>query len=125
MKTVLQSTDEENKACGAACVAMLTNRNHESCYKRFYPSGKSRNLKKRELLKVLGEYGYRSGSAGKFSKLTSVTVLQENALLFGRLLEDREYGHWLVWDAKERVIRDPYGYRAPFKLTSYTLIRRK
>jgi hypothetical protein len=125
MKTVLQGTDEYG--CGAACLAMVAGIPYERARREIFGNrvpGKAGVVKQR-LVNHLREHGFVSGADGRLSKSFTVTDLKEDALLGGYLLQEKEYKHWLMWDASERVVRDPYGYRAPCRLTSYTIVRRK
>jgi hypothetical protein len=93
-------------------------------WKRRLNIRKTRNTKKSELVKALEGIGWAVDKEGRFSSSFSPSDLDSDALLKGYLeIDGRNEGHWAVWDHKQQVVRDPYGYRAPFRLTSYTTIK--
>jgi hypothetical protein len=125
MRTVLQGRDEYG--CGAACLAMLAGITYIQARHEIFGDQipGSPGVSKRMLIEHFREHGFTTGATGRLSKNFAVTHLTHNALLGGYLIQDKDYKHWLVWDAREQVVRDPYGYRAPCRLTSYTVIARR
>ncbi|HEX8300434.1 hypothetical protein [Sphingomonas sp.] len=131
MQTVFQ-TDEYG--CGAACLAMLADISYSEARKRLFGRGRpsSSGVTRAPLISALRGYGLEVGASGRL-KAGAVVNLRDNALLYGKILPTRgmidptqnTYGHWLVWDAEQKVVRDPYKYKKPVWLTSFTVIREK
>ena len=125
MKPVFQSFSEDNLDCGLACLSMLCGKSIEHWRQRLKVRI-TRKTKKQELLGALREQGFQVRRSGRFSQNFSVVNLSGDALIKGYIYDgDEENGHWMVWDHKRQVLRDPNGYRAPFRATSYTELKRE
>ena len=123
-RTVFQGAEISNRDCGLARLEMMTSK-RLAYWRDFLRIRATRKTKKAELIEALLEAGYSVVEEGRFSKDRAMPDLEFPSLIKGYLIEDEEeYGHWAVWDPDFQCLRDPYGYRAPFRATSYTLLRK-
>ena len=125
MKSIFQDDEYE---CGVACVAMLRNltlpRARLLCGADF-ENGIGITVK--GMLRIIERAGMFVAARGLITLKHPVTNLHRNALLWGKQLPSRGtidadknvFDHWLVWDAKLQVVRDPYRYRKAVRLTRY------
>jgi hypothetical protein len=92
-----------------------------SYWRNFLRIRSTRNTKKSELLKALASVGLKEKNKGRFSSASALQNLRSHALLKGKLrIDGEEDGRWAVWDYEQQVVRDPYGYRESFRITSFT-----
>ena len=128
MRSVFQ---DEEYGCGIACIAMLCSISYRSakrlCSDIYVPG---EGIHEEPMLALLEHRGARILDRGRLSAATPVTSLTHNALLWGSQLPSRgtivhhenTWNHWLVWDARNACVRDPYRYRKPVWLTKYYLL---
>jgi hypothetical protein len=128
MKSIFQ---EDEFGCGIACVAMLSGITYSQAKKRCGDRYRPGNgIENQQMLEILHEVGLKVIQRGRLSANSPVTDLTHNALLWGAQLPSRgkivrdenTWNHWLVWDARARVVRDPYRYRKPVWLTKYLAV---
>ena len=125
MKTIFQA---DEYGCGIACLAMLAGLTYEKAKvvigNNFYPDY---GVDTAPMIAALSMYGIRQIQKGRLSQSKTVDDLKNNALLHCKLLPTRglidpkvnTFSHWVVWDAEQEVVRDPYRYKKPIWLTSF------
>ena len=121
MRTVLQG---DEYGCAAACVAMLANLPYRRACSVVFGEKEPDYVRKSLVISALEKLDFRTIGEGRLGQVV-LSDLQHNALIKGFLLESDSWnGHFMVWDASQRVLRDPYGYRRPLRCTSYTMVVR-
>jgi hypothetical protein len=88
--------------------------------KKLYGDGKATLTNTDDLRNVLKEH--LKIDKGKLRRLPAegLKCLKRNALVFG----GRNNGgkHWMVWDARKACLRDPDGFSASIKVTSFLAV---
>lgn len=133
MRTVLQ---ENEYGCGIACIAMLFGISYGSAAKRcaqiFHPGDGIYREDMKALIEdpeANGKRHFHIVNEGKLTQTAGLATVARVALLWGQFLptkgtiqrgsDGNVYNHWAVWDPKEMVVRDPYGYRKPLLLKHF------
>ena len=125
MRAIFQAFEDGNMDCGLACLTMLAGKGVEH-WRDELGIRETRKTKKREILRLLRDVGFRKVEEGRLSGKKRLIDLQHDALIFGKVIENgKEFGHWAVWDSADQCLRDPNGYRAPFRATSFTALKRR
>ena len=124
---------EDEYGCGTACVAMLFQVSYaeaaQICDDVYW---KGYGIDKKPMINLLKQLGFRIEGEGRIGPKTPLISLTNDALLVGSLLPTRgsikarenTYSHWMVWDSKEKAIRDPYRFTKPIWVTSYISVAR-
>jgi hypothetical protein len=123
---------DDEYGCGAACLAMFASISYKAARHRLFGASgpTTAGISKGPLLTALRDYGLKIGRSNRVIA-GSLPKLRADALLMCRLLPSRgkieagenTYAHWMVWDAEQMTVRDPYRFSKPFWITSYTLVR--
>lgn len=118
MKTIKQRGEND---CGVACVAMLTSVPYDEAKRVVYGTGRPRLTKTKELHRALQALG-RMPQTERRQQIGKKVLLDlyEDALVF---VEGTNNGitfkHWIVWDARKRIVRDPYHTKKRYRLRGY------
>ena len=123
LKTVWQAPNSFH--CGTACFAMLADVSFDIAKSVLFGERNITTIGRKALLKGLQKYSIVEIGSGRFTKKLCMRDLPNHALVKGCLSDesnDREWLHWVVWDAKQKVMRDPDGFQLPFRATSYTTL---
>ena len=104
MRTVFQECQTD---CGVACVAMLAGVSYGAAKKTLFSRSSPRITSSGKLFAALRKLGKDPQGDRMISlKRINLNDLQYDALVGVWL--DKQYRHWVVWDASVRKIRDPY-----------------
>ena len=118
MRQVYQNDDN---GCWIACVSMLTGEPYRKIRDRYKFHGDVTGRSAGPIVELLHDLGFSCDKQStKLSKIGSLKVLDENALVYTKNLDedgDETGGHWMVWDSKLKVLRDPEGWSADRRRT--------
>ncbi len=128
MRTVYQ---EDTNGCWIACAAMLSGKTYQRIRSRFDFRDEVTGRSATPLTTLLDELGIDVEK--KSTKVEEVGALRElkcDALIYFKNLDQKGKegrGHWMVWDHREKVIRDPEGWSANtrFKIKCFRRVKRK
>jgi ABC-type bacteriocin/lantibiotic exporter with double-glycine peptidase domain len=121
MKTIKQ---EDANGCGVACVAMLTGVEYDEAREVIYPTGRSRLTNTKDLRTALKKLGRKPMSERRqpFGPKTPED-LTTNTLIFVKMgKKGKGNGHWVVWDAEAKKIRDPDPSKRLYKIKGYLAV---
>lgn len=118
MKTIKQKNLND---CGVACVAMLARVDYQDAFDAIHPTGRSKLTHTKDLhvaLERLGRKPLTKTRIGFRSKAPD--DLNNDALIFVKMgKKGKRGGHWIVWDAKAKKLRDPDRPEKPYLIKGY------
>jgi len=119
MRTVKQKAETD---CGVSCVAMLADVSYEEARAAVYPDGKMRLTSSGKLRAALTALGRPPVEGRMVSKgRTTLKSLPGDALLKVQPTSCSTK-HWVVWDHKKQIKRDPYPWPMRHKVICYLLV---
>ena len=125
MKSVLQDDDH---GCGMACVAMVTGLDYGTVCRKLFGKSRGSYTNTADLKRALKLAGIRCGDRLIRLKSSETSADIKTDAIFKIRPQNRKTGswHWVVWDAKKGVFRDPSKkpYKKP-RLYSYLPVQRR
>ncbi|WP_337828046.1 hypothetical protein [Pseudonocardia sp. TMWB2A] len=127
MKTVFQ---EDQYGCGTACAAMLIGKSYSFAARlvfpdRDFPKQRPISIDTKPLVQAVKEYRKEDHRA-RISTKRHLRDIEHDALLIGYLMgydDEKERMHFMVWDPKQKCVRDPKGFERPCRITSYVAFK--
>ena len=109
---------------------MLSNVKYDTIKKRFKFREEVTGRSARPLVKLLKSLGFDCDEKStKISKIGALKDLDCDALVYFknvRVDSKEEGGHWMVWDHKQKSIRDPEGWQSgtTFKIKNFRRVQK-
>ena len=118
MRTVKQKAHND---CGVACVAMLADTSYEEAFDTIYPTGRSKLTFTKDLHAALEKLGRKPLLKRRLSFGSKTPDdLETDALIFVKMgKKGKGIGHWIVWDAKAKKLRNPDQPKKPYRIRGY------
>jgi hypothetical protein len=128
MKNVFQQDDN---GCWLACASMLTGVSYDELKTQFNFRGEVTGRAAGPLIDLLERNGLEcERTSTKISKIGALQALERDALVYFKNVDDdgdEDGGHWMVWDSREQVIRDPEGWKSgtTFRIKNFRRVKAK
>lgn len=126
MKTIYQ---QDTNGCWIACASMLSGVPYSDIKAQFKFQGEVTGRSAKPLVDHLSDLGVKCDhKSTKISDAGGLKELKFDALVYFKNVDedgDEAGGHWMVWDHKEQVIRDPEGWQAgtTFRIKNYRKVK--